>query len=170
MSFKKIYETKYDKNIKDNILEECEKESLSIIKEQNIFDNNPKKYLYQKLKEEIEDGSLIKLEISKKMSYNNSSVCYFSNILSTEHNLMHYAYDIIGCDSIMSGKNAIDLFEKNKYGEKPLMQILQEKFQYPIRIHKSYNIIKDEYSVCIVWPWKKINKNITDEKNECSIL
>lgn len=140
-----------NERINNSILDECLKEASRIKKYRSVIRDEMKKKIYQKIREEIEDGKEIKYKISITMSHNKTYFHYFINKRKMDHNQMHYCYDIVGGDCWMDSLTAKEIFETTKYGDKILVDLFKEKFPLPFNIMSTYLPIYDEYCVLIYW-------------------
>ena len=152
----------------NNILEECKKESLNITKKKNEKNENKKQQIYQKLREEIEDSTKIKQKIAKTMSDTKTVFWYFVNKQINDDE-MHIAYDIIKNKYVMSCNTAKIIFETNKYGDKPLLNLLREIFPAPIKTWVTYAPDVDSYAICISWGEDDTTKKQSSNCN-CTLI
>lgn len=176
-----------EKRKQDALYEAENKKRLAEAK--NLETEMKNKQMYEKLRDEIIDGTKIKEHISKLLSKNRQIFCYFStktklnedyitiNKINTMPihipNGIYTNYDLLDDDSIMTSKSANDIFISTKYGDKTLVQLFEENFTYPIRMEHYRNRF-DSY-IRIRWDdlrKKPILPNVRNvpEKEKCIIM
>lgn len=133
--------------------------------------------IYHKIKEEIENMTLINNMISNKMLQNmqhnkHNGVVYLLHKIKDNIDELTYQSNInIGrrendwrrfLRAANPSKNElIELFEKTKYGDKSIKYILEEKFSHPFKI--KCELYNDCYIIYISWQTEDDITNILDD-------